>query len=292
MKKYSLILMVVMFCIIGLDSRKADAFSVKLEKDGMYAEVLPESVVNNSKVFFEKSVKKAMEYYEKYKDADAYTLATKVPDKYRDFMSVAKKIQDSDEIVIRNPFFIYNAAGDGGFYNYYFVAERNGKKLCLFSINIDSETGKISFNYDKSMNQYFVYDEKTMEKALFYKLDDITYAQTSEETSVVRDQTMPGGKMEGVTSEASTEEFEKKNYEGKKEEILTYLEDIKNRKSIKNSEKELKLELEDEYIEPGKESEKSTRVDVIGKVILAIIAVWVLVVVVAAVIRGKKQREE
>lgn len=91
MKKYSLILLVILFCIIGVDSRQVEAYSVTLKKDGMYAEVVPESVVNNSTVFFKKNVKKAMEYYEKYKDADDYTLATKVPDKYRDFMSVAKK---------------------------------------------------------------------------------------------------------------------------------------------------------------------------------------------------------
>lgn len=142
------------------------------------------------------------------------------------------------------------------------------------------------------MNQYFKYDEKLMEKALFYKLDDITYAQTPEETSVVRDQTTPGEKMAGVTLDASTKEFEKKNYEGKKEEILSYLEEIKNRKSIINSEKELKLELQDDYIEPEKDAKKDTKVDDIGKVILVVIGAWVLVVIVAAVIRGKKQKEE
>lgn len=288
MKKYIFVLILTLFCIIGVDSRQVEAYSVSLEKDGIYAEVLPESVVNNSTVFFEKSVKKAKKYYEKYKDAGEYTLATEVPDKYRDFMYVAKKIQDSDEIIIRNPFYIYDVAEDGGIYEYYFVTERNGKKLCLFSINIDPETGEIFFEYDKSMNRYFVYEEKTMEDTLFYKIDGITYAQTLEETSVVRDQTMPGEKLEGITSEASTEEFEKKDYEGKKEEILSYLKDIKNRKSIKNSEKELKLELQDDYIEP----EKDVKEDGMGKGVFVGIGVVVMGGIVVAVIFGKKRKEE
>lgn len=179
-------MIVILLCIVSVDSRRAEAYSVKLQEDGIYAEVLPDSVVNNAAVFFEKSVKKTMKYYKKYKDADTYTLLTKVPDEYRDFIPVARKIQSSDKIIIKNPFFIYNIEGDFA-YKYYFTAKINKEKLCLFSIDIDPNTGKVSFGYDKLMDQYFLYNEKVMVDALFYKIDNTTYAQTPEETNIVRE---------------------------------------------------------------------------------------------------------
>ena len=102
-----------------------------------------------------------MKYYKKYENADDYTLANEVPDEYRNFIPIAKQIEASDKLVIKNPFFIYEL-GDTLFYKYYFVAEKNGKRLCLFSIDIDAETGKISFDYDKMIDKYSKYDENMM----------------------------------------------------------------------------------------------------------------------------------
>lgn len=294
MKKNMLVLLMILIGIIGTDSRQAKAYSVKLQKDGIYAEVLPESVVDNSAAIFKKNVKKAMKYYKKYEDAfredDVYTLATKVPDKYRDFISVAKQIQDSDEIIVRNPFFIYDISGNA-FYRYYFIAEKNRKKLCLFSISIDPDTGKISFSYDKSMEQYFLLDEKIMEVTLFYKIDEITYLQTPERTSVVRDQTSTGEKLDGGSSEVETKtmerKFKEKSYDEKKDEILTYLTEIQKGRIIKKSAKNLKLELKDEYVEPEKAAEEGGKTGIyiaMGTVMIGGIAV--------AIIFVKKRKKE
>ncbi|RKI42622.1 hypothetical protein D7V86_19095 [bacterium D16-51] len=292
MKKYSLVLIVILLCIVGADNRQAEAYSVKLQKDGMYAEMLPDLVVNNATVLFKKRVKKAMQYYKKYKDADTYTLATKVPVEYLEFIPVAKKIQDSDEIIIRNPFFIYSVEGYEG-YSYYFAVEKNGERLCLFSLDIHPDTGKISFGYDDMMDRYFAYDEKTMKDALFYSMDNITYAQTPQKTTVVRDRKERGPQylMEGASSymeeiKAKRKVFKKKNYEEKKEEIFAFLDEGKNKKVIKESEKNLKLELKDEYIE----TKKDTKKDGIGKGIYIAVGIAAIGGITAEIIFKKKRK--
>ena len=294
MKKCSLVLIAILLCIIGTDSRQAKAYSVKLQKDGIYAEVLPDLVVNNVTVLFEKRVKKAMKYYKKYKDADTYTQVNEVPGEYRDFIPVARKIQDSDEIIIRSPFYIYNVEVYGG-YSYYFIAEKNGERLCMFDVSIEQGMGKVYFCYDNIMDGYFLYDEETMKDAIFYRMDDITYVQTPEETSVVRDQKQHGVHlMEGADSyeaerKAKRKAFKKKNYEEKKEEIFAYLNKIKDQKVIKEAEKNLKLELKDDYIE----TEKDTNEGGIGKgvsIVFVVAGVVAIVGITAGIIFRKRRK--
>jgi len=291
LKKNILHFMIILLCIIGADSRPAEAYSITLQKDGIYAEMLPDSVVNSATAFFEQNVKKAMKYYNKYKKADDYTYVSKVPDEYRDFIPVAKQIQDSDEIIIRNPFFIY-AVGGNATYSYYFFAEKNGKNLCLFSINIVPETGETFFWYDKMMDRYFTYDEKTMGKALFYEIDQITYAETLDKTNVVRNQKVSGEEMIRVGEDdlkALESEFRKKNYIEKKEEIFTYLEKVKKNRVIKKSEKNLKSKLKDEYAEPEKDAKESGRT---GIYIVASIGILAIGVIIGGIIFMKKRKKE
>ena len=75
MKKYFLILIGIFVCLVCVDGKKADAYSVELQKDGIYAETLPKPVVDNSVVLFKKYVNKARKYYKKYKkNKEAYAL--------------------------------------------------------------------------------------------------------------------------------------------------------------------------------------------------------------------------
>lgn len=230
MKKYILVLLVLLLCIIGADSRQVEAYSVTVQKDGIYAEVIPDSFVNNAAPIFKKYVKKAMKYYNKYKDADDYTYVSHVPDEYRDFIPVAKQIQDTDKIIIRNPFYIYQTMDDTEPCEYCFIAEKNGKKLCMFRIYIEPETGEVSFWYDKMMDSHFAYDAKTVGETLFYEIDEAIYAETPDRTSVVWDRKVAtaGEKMIGVdgTTDWKTElqatyrKFKKKSYSEKKMRFL------------------------------------------------------------------------
>lgn len=242
-----------------------------------------------------------MKYYNKYKDADEYTYIKKVPDEYRDFIPVAKQIQDSDKIIIRNPFYIYFPGDDAEICeNFYFFAERNGKKLCMFCIDIGWETEEISLSYDKMEDSQFRYDRETIGETLFYNMDGITYAETPDHIKMVRDRQISGGEKmasaDGVDWEAEQkaidQKFKKKSYDEKKDEILDYLAKMKtgeNQKGAEKNRKNLKLDLEDEYAEPDKDTKERGRT---GIYIVIGIGVLVIAAFAGGIILVKKRKRE
>lgn len=290
MKKYVVFLMIILFCSINIGSKKADAYSVELQKDGIYADVLPESVVNNSTVLFKKYVDKARKYYKKYRKNSEYTLITKVPEEYRIFIPIVKDIKPSDKIVIKTPFYIYEPAGSAS-YDYYFVAEKNGKKMCIFCITISTDNRKISFYYDNIIDKYTKFDEKMMEEgAIIYKIDNVIYEQTKDKKIVMLDQSDNNGSMEMIGDsdakfENVNEKFRNKSFDDKKKEIFDYLDEIKEQKIVKKSEKNLKLDLKDEYIESESTENNSDK-----KGIYIGITVVIVVIVIGASVLLKKYR--
>ncbi len=256
MKKYFLILIGIFVCLVCVDGKKADAYSVELQKDGIYAETLPKPVVDNSVVLFKKYVDKARKYYKKYKKNNAYTLLSNVPEEYRIFIPIVKDIEPSDKIVIKTPFYIYDptdAAGNTS-YEYYFVAEKNGKKMCIFCITISTDNKKIYFYYDNVIDKYSKFNDKMMEEgAIIYEIDGVIYEQTKNKKIVVLDQSDHSGATEimgdiDTNLEKMIEKFKNKSFDDKKKEIFECLAGVKEEKVVKKSEENLKLDLKDEYV--------------------------------------------
>ena len=256
MKKYFLILIGFFVCLVCVDGKKADAYSVELQKDGIYAETLPKPVVDNSVVLFKKYVNKARKYYKKYKKNNAYTLLANVPEEYRIFIPIVKDIEPSDKIVIKTPFYIYDptdAAGNTS-YEYYFVAEKNGKKLCIFCITISTDNKKIYFYYDNVIDKYSKFNDKMMEEgAIIYEIDGVIYEQTKNKKIVVLDQSDHSGATEIIGDidtnlEKMIGKFKNKSFDDKKKEIFECLAGVKEEKVVKKSEENLKLDLKDEYV--------------------------------------------
>ena len=256
MKKYFLILIGIFVCLVCVDGKKADAYSVELQKDGIYAETLPKPVVDNSVVLFKKYVDKARKYYKKYKKNNAYTLLSNVPEEYRIFIPIVKDIEPSDKIVIKTPFYIYDptdAAGNTS-YEYYFVAEKNGKKMCIFCITISTDNKKIYFYYDNVIDKYSKFNDKMMEEgAIIYEIDGVIYEQTKNKKIVVLDQSDHSGATEIIGDidtnlEKMIENFKNKSFDDKKKEIFECLAGVKEEKVVKKSEENLKLDLKDEYV--------------------------------------------
>lgn len=256
MKKCFLILIGIFVCLVCVDGKKADAYSVELQKDGIYAEELPKPVVDNSVVLFKKYVNKARKYYKKYKKNNAYTLLANVPDEYRVFIPIVKDIEPSDKIVIKTPFYIYKPADAMGSasYDYYFVAEKNGKKLCIFCITISTDNKKIYFYYDNVIDKYSKFNDKMMEEgAIIYEIDGVIYEQTKNKKIVVLDQSDHSGATEIIGDidtnlEKMIEKFKNKSFDDKKKEIFECLAGVKEEKVVKKSEENLKLDLKDEYV--------------------------------------------
>ncbi len=292
MKKILFSIITIFACVVGMGTF-AKAYTVTVQKDGIYGEEIPDTVIDNAPALFQKSVKKALKYDQKYKDADAVTRANKIEYPYDKFLDIAKKIKDSDEIVLRNPFYIYTVwdQGDGGGpTEYYFLAQQNGKKLCYFSLKIDETDHKIRFEYDKLMDQYFKYDEKTMKDAIFYEIDFVTYAETPDKVYEVRDQKDRGNMMTGSDEsnlEKTVKKFKQKDYSEKKDEILSYLAKAKKDGVSRKTEKNLKLELKDDYVE----SEDDSRDAGITKMIYPGIAAACILVIAVVIFLVRKRKK-
>lgn len=288
MKKYFLILIGIFVCLVCVDGKKADAYSVELQKDGIYAETLPKPVVDNSVVLFKKYVNKARKYYKKYKKNNAYTLLSNVPEEYRIFIPIVKDIKPSDKIVIKTPFYIYDptdAAGSTS-YEYYFVAEKNGKKMCIFCITISTDNKKIYFYYNNVIDKYSKFNDKMMEEgAIIYEIDGVIYEQTKNKKIVVLDQSDHSGATEIIGDidtnlEKMIEKFKNKSFDDKKKEIFECLAGVKEEKVVKKSEENLKLDLKDEYVgeeSTDNKSDKKLKYIGIAAAIAAIIGAGVMV---------------
>lgn len=294
MKKYIFGIFVLVLCLGNMNCVRVRAYSVTIEKSGMYAEVVPDTFLDNAAALFKKNVKKTMKYYNKYKDADPTVYADKMSSVCTDLVEVAKQIRDSDKIVIKDPFYIYDmwdkTKGNGPFV-YYFTAERNGKKLCLFQIYADPYEQKVTFDYDKLTDQYFLRDEEKQSDVIYYKIGDITYAETPVEISEVRNQTT-GNKtaalVGGPNLDMAAKEFSKQDYSGKKEEIFSYLTKIKKEGIPKKMEKKLKIELEDDYVAP----ERNVKQNRIGRKFYILAGGIVMILAVAGILAMKRQSQE
>lgn len=304
MRKYIVSLIIMLLFSLCFNVSQADAYSVKVEKDDMYADVIPSNIMKNVASMFQKQVQKSMKYYDKYKDADGYTYISKIPDQYRDFIEIAKEIKDSDEIVIRYPFYVYDPAGGEVWYEYYFIAENNQEKLCLFYIAVDSEDGKTKFNYDKMLDHYFSLDENITEETLFYRVDDSIYAETPEKSIPVRERNLIPGEVRMEGSEVDTTEsrkFYQKGFEEKKDVILSHLKRIRKGKATKKSDENIEFELnkEDEQINTADLLDFSNGEDVTeeeggsgGGIYLAVCVAVFCILVIITVVYIRKQRQE
>ena len=294
-------LFIILLCVITVDSVQAKAYTVTVKEDSIYSEVIPESFVQNAPAIFKKNVKKAMKYYNKYKNADPVTYMRTIPDMYRDFIEIARKIHDSDEIVIHSPFYPYDVGVDDEeegtpFYN--FLAEKNGKRLCIFSLYIDDKSKKLTFGYSK-MTQYFIYDSKTTKNALFYWLGEKCYAETPDKTICIRNLEVSGRikmQTDGVDWDAILKkrykEFQKQTYDEKKDEIFNYIKKSQKKKVIKKVEKNMKLELKNDYVETASNPEVYAETSNFGRVYMVIGIICVIALVAGILLVRKRRREQ
>ena len=140
------------------------------------------------------------------------------------------------------------------------------------------------------MDQYFKYDEKTMKDAIFYEIDFITYAETPDKVYELRDQKDRGNMMagsDGSNLEKTVKKFKQKDYSEKKDEILSYLAKAKKDGVSRKTEKNLKLELKDDYVE----SEDDSRDAGITKMIYPMIAAVCILVIAVVIFLVRKRKK-
>ncbi|MBU5478620.1 hypothetical protein KQI69_05320 [Eubacterium sp. MSJ-13] len=230
MKKIIVNLIVILFVICGYGSVKAQAYSVELIENGIYAKYIPKNVLETAPVMFKKNVDKVIKYYQKHKNESDYDFLQNVPLAYKNLHDAIGDLKDDDKIVICNPFEIYEPAQEDtnneyGDDVYYFVVKKNNKKFCLFSIL--QEDGKLKFNYDKIWDKYTAIKNKITDDTLFYWIDRSIYAQTEEKNEMVYDGSNAGGEemMDGSENyiEFNYSKFKQISYDEKKKVIIKYL---------------------------------------------------------------------
>ena len=157
--------------------------------------------------------------------------------------------------------------------------------MCIFCINISTDNNKISFYYDNVIDKYAKFDEKMMsEGAIIYKIDSIIYEQTKNKKIVMLNQSDTVGTEEMIGNtdtnlENLIDKFQSKSFDDKKKEIFEYLDDMKEKKVVKKSEENLKLDLKDEYVgdeNTDNKSDKKLKYIGIAAVIVVIIGAGVL----------------
>lgn len=225
MKRFIVNIFLILNVVCGLSTVKAEAYSVKVQNNGIYAKYIPKHILKN------------------------------VPSEYKDFHDVITEIKADDEIVICNPFVIYQPSyGDGqGVYRYYFIVKKNNNPFSIFSIYIDEYNAKLQFNYDKIIDKYTFIKDKISDNSLVYELGNRVYSQTKDKTDIVYDKTNDGvNEMTdnaGNYNNANIVKFKLGSYDEKKKIIISYLSENKSDKLVKKSEENDKLDLNEEIEE-------------------------------------------
>ena len=122
------------------------------------------------------------------------------------------------------------------------------------------------------------------EGAIIYEIDDVIYEQTKNKKIVMLNQSDTVGTEEMIGNtdtnlENLIDKFQSKSFDDKKKEIFEYLDDMKEKKVVKKSEENLKLDLKDEYVgdeNTDNKSDKKLKYIGIAAVIVVIIGAGVL----------------
>ena len=157
--------------------------------------------------------------------------------------------------------------------------------MCIFCITISTDNNKISFYYDNVIDKYSKLDGKMLsEGAIIYKIDSVIYEQTKNKKIVMLNQSDTVGTEEMIGDKDANldnliDKFKNKSFDDKKKEIFEYLDDMKEKKVVKKSEENLKLDLKNEYVgdeSTDNKSDKKLKYIGIAAVIVVIIGAGVL----------------
>lgn len=230
MKKFIVNLVLVLTVVCGFNAARAKAYSVELVKNGIYAEYIPENVMETAPVMFKRNVDKVMKYYKEHKNESEYDFLQNVPLRYKDLHDAIGNLKNDDKIVICNPFIIYDMSEEDVnekymSHTYYFLVKKNNENISLFTIY--EEEGKLKFDYNKVWDKYTGIKNKITDDTLFYWGDGSIYAQTKNKNEMVYDGSDTGGVLmngsENVDTVVDYSKFKKLSYDEKDKIIMKYL---------------------------------------------------------------------